>query len=354
MKNSYFLIAVFVLLALACVDQIELDGHEFSSNVLVIQGKLVKGNVNSNISVIIQRLGEFGSNERGAYITSAKVSLLDENNNSLDLIAAPRSTGYDLNIAASNPSFKIEIGKSYQLKVVMPDGKNYISKPEIIQPLPKVEKIWYETDNQTYQDGKGVVQTRKIIRFKFSSPVTTPMSQDKIKMRWESVLTYKLTDDASRVCYSAEPQQPQKVNIIDPTKDNTVRLDSVILLETALDYRFAEGSYINMLLESLSTESYEYWNQVRQLAERTGNMFEPPAATITSNFKNINDESEKVFGFFYSTVQDTLRLSIDTTRVGPIRTYCPQPPTDRIGPTICTTCLLIGTTASTTKPYYWK
>lgn len=354
MKISFLITCVCLMILLSCIDKIELKNHEFSTKALVIQGKLVKGTLNSHITATIQRLGEYGTNEREAYITSAKVSILDENNNSLELISAPRSTGYELIISATNPTLKIEIGKSYKLRVIMPDGKVYLSNPEAIYPVPKPDKIWNETAIQKFQDNKGVVQTRQIIRFRISTSVTPTMSLDKSKLKWESSIVYKITDDVLRVCYSNEPQQPEKINIVDPTRDNTTRLDSIIALETALDYRFAEASYINVLLESLSTEAYEYWNQVKLLAERSGNMFEPPAATIRTNFKNPNDESEKVFGYFYATVQDTLRLKIDSTTVGKIRTYCPQPPTDRIGLTICNNCLLIGSTASTTKPYYWK
>jgi hypothetical protein len=355
MKQLFILTLCISSFWMACLDEIQLKNQEFDSKALVIQGRLIRGQSGSGfVEASVQRLGEYGTNGVVSYITGAKVELLGPNNQVAQLRIPTGATTYTLAFHPTTSPFKVELNKSYQLRVTMPDGKRYISSSEILLPVPKMKKIWWETDTITFQNANGKVLTRDILRFKISTPIESNNSMEKENLRWQSNIAYKFTDDALRVCYSTEGLRNDKVVLFDPKTAALDQIDSMSIVETNLDFRFVEGSYVQVIQESLSKAALDYWNQIKLLAERTGNMFEAPAATVSSNIRSETNSQEDVFGFFYATSHDTIRVFIDSNQVSYKTPYCPQPPTPRIGPTICDNCILIGSTASYIRPYFWR
>nr|HMQ60440.1 hypothetical protein [Flavilitoribacter sp.] len=125
--------------------------------------------------------------------------------------------------------------------------------------------------------------------------------------------------------------------------------------ETAPNYRFHEGYYLNLIQESLSSGAYEYWRQTQELLNRTGSMFESPVGKVQSNFKSLDDETEDVFGYFYATRQDTIRLYVRPEIAGSPPSLCPPsvPAGGRPCPiAVCCNCL-DQANSSTAKPWYW-
>ena len=49
---------------------------------------------------------------------------------------------------------------------------------------------------------------------------------------------------------------------------------------------------------SLGPEGYQYWNEVGSTRQGQGMMFDKQPALLKSNIRNIEDESEKVLGYF--------------------------------------------------------
>jgi hypothetical protein len=231
------------------------------------------------------------------------------------------------------------------------DGRQYESDFEPLTPVPELEKTNYKTENLTYQDYKGFLNTATFLRFWVNTKLKAKNLPDVTRLRWEVNAVYRLSDNAGRVCYNYEPQRVEKVLVFEAPTLQLERLDTFKLVDVRLDHRFAEGLYMTVLQESLSKTAFSYWDQIRALAERSGSMFEEPAGKIVSNLRSKNPE-EEVYGYFYATAQDTLRMYIRPEQVGMPTKYCPQPPTPRIGPTICDNCLL-STGSTLIKPNFW-
>ncbi len=86
-------------------------------------------------------------------------------------------------------------------------------------------------------------------------------------------------------------------------------------------------------------------------------MFESPAGKIQSNFANIDDPEDEVFGFFFVSDTAAIHLSIDSTVVGSMGRFCPPnvppPPGGGCPVLICYDCLT-SDGASTVRPSLWK
>ena len=344
-------ILALVLLLPGCLDEIELKNQSFDTKAVVIQGKLVLGSP-AVAEVSIQRIGDYSGSEVATYIGSAKVSLWNAAGASVELAEVSSRRLYQAIIPSNHPTFKVQTGQAYHIRVTLLDGRQYESEPEVLLPNPELEKMDFQLADLALPDKKGFITTSTYLRFWVNTALKTGNSSEKSKLRWELNAVYRLTDNAKKVCYNIEPQRVEKVFIFDGAAFNLNRLDTFYLADVKLDHRFAEGFYLTILQESLTPAAYSYWNQVKLLAERSGNMFEAPAAKIASNIKSSTDPQEAAYGYFYATTQDTLRRYVNPAQVGSPTNYCPQPPQPRIGPTICDNCLL-QTGSSLTKPAFW-
>lgn len=345
--KKYFFILTGIFLLHSCLDEIELKNQRFETKAVIIQGRLVQGNP-SSIEVNIQRIGDYDRSEAANYVVGAKVKAINNTSGaSLDLTEDRNKLVYRINIPVTN-AFKVLNGNAYQIEAELPDGRKFKSAAEVLYNVPKMDSLYYTQEILTLPNKKQILQTDTFLRFKINTPLQAVNGSGKY--RWETNGVYKLSDNSMRVCYAPENVSPEKIQLYDVSTYNLSRLDKHLIVDTKKDFRFAEGYYMTVVQESLSPSAFNYWNQVKSLAERNGNMFDAPPATISSNIINTTDSTDRAYGFFYATTHDTLRIFIK-----PITSpnYCPQPPTPRIGPTICDICLLL-TGSSYTKPSYWK
>ena len=119
---------------------------------------------------------------------------------------------------------------------------------------------------------------------------------------------------------------------------------------------FAQGYYYTVYQRSLTKGAFEHWEQTKQVIERTGNLFEPPAGRINSNFRNIEAPNDLgVFGYFSAFAQDTLRLYISPEEVGSPQLQCPRVPIQGNPCPVSACCdCLIEPGSKLEKPDFWE
>ncbi len=338
------------LLLSSCLDEIELKNQRFETKAVIIQGRLILG-APSLVEVSVQRVGDIDGSETAIHIGSAKVTLEQADGTSIEVPEVNTAKLYRASIPTNQGTFKVQTGQTYRIKVSLLDGRQYESEFEPLLAVPELEKTNYTIQDLTLPDKKGFLTKATYLRFWVNSKLKAANNPDRSRLRWELNAVYRLSDNIPKVCYNYEPQRVDKVFIYEGPGLQLERLDTFYLADVRLDHRFAEGFYLTVLQESLSPTAFTYWDQVKTLAERSGSMFEEPAGKIVSNLRSKNP-AEEVYGYFYATAQDTLRMYIRPEQVGMPTKYCPQPPQPRIGPTICDNCLL-QTGSSLTKPNFW-
>jgi Domain of unknown function (DUF4249) len=335
-----------------CLDEIELKGQQFNTKATVIQGKLVLGTNVSTVEVIVTRLGEFEGQELNSFIGNATVKLLDAEGKALAVPETPNRRAYRVVLPNNNPNYSIQVGKPYRLQVLLADGRLYESEPEILTAVSDLEGVTYQQAVLPVVNRQGFVNQDTFFQFSANTKLKAEGARDNSRLRWEVYAVYRLSDMNRRICFNTETMRQERVFLFDGLNSDIDRLDNYPLIDIRKDHRFAEGCFLFFIQETLSDEAYRYWNSVKSLAQRNGNMFDPPAGTIGTNIRNVKDASDRAFGFFYATAHDSIRLHIRPKDAGFPRRYCPQPPTDRIGPTICDDCRL-QTGSSLIRPSYW-
>ncbi len=347
-----------MLSSTSCLEKIDLEVPAGFGESLAIQARLVKGEP-SIITMRVSQLFDFTA----ASLQPVNVRehfLVDEEGNKFELDEL--GNGLYQGILDDSSPIVVDYGRSYKLQVSTFDNRRYETTFETLYPVPKAEEIQTKMVVKDVVNLQGEYETREELQFLITTPVKNQSGNAGVL--WELERTFKVTDTPvqSRVlpksCYITETIGKGDIKVIDPTEVVSDKVVDFPLFETPIDYRFAQGFYFSAIQYSLSKGAFEYWNNVKQLLRRTGNMFEAPAGKIQTNFYNVDEPEDEIFGYFYVTEADTLHFGIDSLQLGPIATLCPPNTPPAPGgecPFILTCCNCLSQPRSTTvQPDFWK
>ncbi len=353
--------AVFTFLSVmffSCLDQIELEIPKGFKESVVIDGKIVLGEP----SVFILQVGQlfsFTSDSRGR-INAKDAILTDEDGNQMAI--SQRGTGlYYYEFKPDDP-VKILPGKSYKLNIGTFDGREFESTFEPITPVPIIEEIRAEKIEKSVFVDDATTRTDTFIRYSIDTDLHADGSSEKSYLRWEVMRVAKITDApltsdiTPKLCYVSSNLDVLDNKIFDGPGQTSNRLDNHILVDEDIGPFYGEGLYLTVVQESLSESAFRYWESVKLVSEQEGDLFGSPPGKIKSNFRNLNDEEDEAFGFFYLTRHDTARIFISPEFAGnpPVRCQPPTPQNDdgSCADPLCCDCL-IQENSTTTKPHYW-
>ncbi len=353
---------IIALLISSCLDQIDFDRPATIENGIAIQGKLVKGSPNY-IRITIRKVFDFAENAR--LINAKVVDLIDEDGNRLS-IDSSRDGVFEMEI--TDEQMVIDYGKNYSLRIELFDNRVYESEIESIMPVPtpvelKVQKVIKESVNSL-----GDLVDREFLAFTMDTPLEIAEGSGNVKMLWELESTYRYSDsaesyssfacrpirieDTNKACYISASPTTNFIPIDGPNLSSNFVTDFT-LYETSINSIFAEGYYLTVLQQSMTPTAFEYWSQVNKVLSRTGDLFEPPAGKVKTNFSNPNDENDEVFGYFYATEEKAVRVFVSPEFANNPNKFCPAPPSENgQAPSDCCNCLTT-TGATTMIPSWW-
>lgn len=347
-RNVWFKGLVSLLIAGllgSCLREIELSVPEANLKSVAIRGFIQAGDT-AKVEVKITYISNYKAFELPKAIPNAVVTVLDETGG--QLLVPMRSNGdYEI-ILREEHDFRIEPGKSYRLSVVTPEGKRYQSTMEVLQSVPKPEKVTQLSEIRTLFNSAGNSYEQEYLQFQINTSLSSPGNPGGTFLKWSFSGTYKLS--GGKICYIDEPLNLENVVIFNGRASRQNELTDFYLLEEPYDYRFYEGYYLTVRQQSLSEEAYHYWEQIGRVVNRTGGIFEAPAGKVQGNIYNMDDESEEVFGYFYATEEAIIRYKV-SPGISYLRHLCFQ-----VGPPAnpyCGNCLA-HPRSSLDKPDYWE
>lgn len=343
----------------SCLDQINLPAPAGTVDALVIQGRLLYGEP-SVVRVQVNRLFDFTAGTT----LPVNVSLVEIEDDAGVVLRVPEvGLGvYSITLPNGTPQMDVAFGKSYRLRVISRDGREYLTNFEPLHAVPEPESIELDTIQIDIVNAIGEFDKEDRFRFSINTPITEPGTGEKSYLKWDVERTYKITDTPilpttpEKVCYITENVVGTQLKVINGSDFNSDAISVFPLVESAITFVYSEGLYLTVYQQSLSATAFEYWDQITQLVERSGNMFESPAGKIVSNFTNVDDPADEVYGYFYASAQDTVRLYVDP-EVLALPPACPPPggliaEDGSCAAPICCNCLSVPG-SSTTKPYFW-
>lgn len=362
-----------------CLDEISLDTPGDPTDLIAIQGKLIAGSP-AVVEVTLSKLFIFTGLNKPAPVFNAAVFLENEAGASKELIEPIDNKGFfSVEIPDNDPDFSVDIDNSYKLIVILSDGKRYESAFESVNPVPEATELKWKVVQKLSSNLIGTPILVDYLQFSISTPVLPDGAEENARLLWQAIGTYKMTDTPNGVvpacpypnqwhpdfvwpspktCYVFEELSDGNIDVFNGRESNQTHLIDIPIYDGLLDFRFAEGFYLTVYQQALTADAFTYWKHVGQAIDRSGDMFETPAGKIRSNFTNLDDPDDEVFGYFYATTQDTIRMYIDSVSVGQPTTYCPPPPPNQLPPfggglTTCCDCLIFPG-ATPDKPSWWE
>lgn len=300
MKRNILLIIFAIVIQLSCVEQIELP-YRNESPVLVVDGEIT--NENPPYSLRLSYSGRFVS---GSIITSrlavngARVILTDNEGNSVRF----RQNIYEPALYQTDTEYKCQVGRSYSLRIEMPDGKVYITKPQLMKAVAMVNNIYADkTENfvRTYIDTKDAENSKDYYRWKSYS-----ISLKRTKGGGANTCAFS--------CWAYN--RDDGANVFADTYINGKDIKKRLVNFSPIDPEVPLSKhYIEVKQMSISEESYLFWQQYEEQRTRTGSIFDPLPSTIIGNIVNEKDDKDFALGFFGVSGVSTKRLMVDPSLI---------------------------------------
>ncbi len=353
-------LVLFFTLSVGCLDRISLPAPAGVGRAVVIQGTIIKSDP-SVIRVFTNNLFDFtGNTVRPINVQFVEIS--DESGKTLRLPELALGV-YGISLPTGSGLLDIDYGKQYRLHVLTRDDREYMSHFESVYPVPKVDQLRISLIEREFLNAAGVPATTMIFALGVDTPLRIDGFEDHALLKWDIERTFKVTDTPinpvvpRKVCYVTENVVGPNVMVFDGTKTGVDRIDDYTIHTANLLPQFSEGLYYTVYQQSISPGAFRYWDEARQVAERTGSMFEPPAGKVHTNFYNVNDPDDEVYGYFYAIEQDTVRIYVSPEFTGDRPAMCPPPgglltQGGICALPVCCNCLSVPN-STTVKPHFW-
>ena len=305
MKASLLLSFIFIIgiCSWSCRDPIDLTLRAEQLSGISIQSQLIKGNP-SFVNADIQRIFTFSAESRKVLpITS--VELEDDLGNTVSLARA--GVGFwRLTIPNNHPSFKVDFDRQYRINAIV-EEKNYVSDFESLHPVPKMESLSFEIFQQNVVNSIGELTPGDFARFSVDTPVKLEEREEKSRLKWNVWQLIPPTNPLgipTSGCVSFRSPDFSHLEILDGNNIAADNVQGLPIFEPFINFSFPNTYYLFVEQESLSQNAFDYWSEVKINTVREGTQFEPEIGNISSNFKNVDDDSERVFGYFYASEKD--------------------------------------------------
>lgn len=286
----------------------------------------------------------------------------------------------------------LEIGKSFQLKVSLPNGTSYESSEETLTSSPDIADVYYDLETKS-TIGSGAEEDGLQFYIDFEGD-----SQSGKYYRWQLEETYEYHSSWPITHYINENGIFQKSDIYYDyfICYKTDRINNIFALSTSglvqNKYRRYPLHFVNdhsqrlmfqysLLVKqySISKDAYLYWVNLQKNNKEASDLFGKQPASVKGNIRNIENPKETVLGYFGVSSVKSKRIQIldipelsfnevnycDLLLLNPDEPFPPQPrPIYMIitynqqgeevygyGDSECFICTLLGGT--TEKPSYW-
>ena len=348
-KFIYLITLALPFLVWTCIDEIKLN-VDTEQRTLVVDGFVTDSLGDFSVKISESSVIGIGNDNILDPVSGANVQLMDTDGGTYPYAELADDPGiYEIY------TFKAERGKRYFIDIVLPNGKHYQSTPEQLRASSKIERIDYEVKEETFRNNAGELTTENIIATK----IATDFSDSEVPpfLRWRVEGEYQLQENypmalSPKRCYIKVNLDLNDIRIFDASQVNGDALYEQVIAETVYDFRFGEQFCFHISQFSISEAEFTYWNNIKEVIDVDGGLFDPPPGTVVGNIRNVNDPDDVAVGYFSVASVFFKRYFVNRDETGfSVRSKC-EGFFLRV-PFACDDCLLLNN-STTVKPPYWE
>jgi hypothetical protein len=305
--NKIFSLFLLGLLVSTCIDPFNpnIKGKE---SLLVVDGLIT--NENRTYTVRLSRTVQT-QNEDPVMVSGAWVTISDGTGNTYPLMESGAGI-----YKTDSLSFLGEEGNTYTLHISTPDGGQYSSDPAIMYPVSKIDSIYFAKDQEITNNSTEILDGIRIFLdtgnqgggeyfrwtfdewWKFSVP--NPKRYNYIDQ-----FTIPEVDTLKQVCYSHSTSDDILIHSSESSQSGSIKRQPVLFVGSDQSDRLLIQYCIDIKQLSLSPVEYQFWEQLKEINDGGGDIFDKQPFSIIGNVHNLQSPSEPVLGYFQvSAVQE--------------------------------------------------
>jgi hypothetical protein len=365
-------VAIFVMYTFSCVKSF--NPPELSSaslNYLVVDGFIVPG---SATTIKLSRTLNITDSFRVVPELNAQLYIEGSSGSSYSF-----QTG--VGGVYTSPAPFLSNDDQYRLRIILSDGKEYVSDYVEVKQSPPIDSLEWEEDGDisVYANTHDPAGKARYYKWEYDETVEYRSIFDSFIDFKNGEIIFLNPDQYRYQCFKFYHSTNICIANSSALGDDVIRRARITKMPN--DYSKVAYRYSILVKQySLTPQAYKYWQTLLANTEQGGNIFDPQPAQLKSNIRNVADTSEPVIGFVSISNYTEKRLFIRATQ---LRYRPPQPYFDAcsvnvispstasvylsdglnlpayfvtggglaIAPAICVDCRLQGGT--NIKPPYW-
>jgi len=313
--SNGLLLVILAILGFACVSPYEAD-IEDEPRLISIEGSLIKGEEEQTVQV-----STTASLDYPVFfpVRGCEVNLLDEFDNTFSY----REVSGGI-YKASIPDEELIYDRYYKLRVITGEGVVYESDYEMLNPGVEVDSLYYEIEDkvdnisgeaytglQFYLDLKAGDEESRYFRWRIDETYEyhsfAPLSYYYLDEThtpiypvdaWEMFTCWK-EEEVSGLFQSSTMNLTQN-------KKKRIYLNYVSALTERLRIKYS----LLVRQYTLNENAYEYFEQNRLATEEGEGLYTRQPRQPITNFMNVDDDSERVLGYFWVSTQTSKRIFV--------------------------------------------
>ena len=276
-------------------------------NYLVVEGVINNGNDSTIIR--LGRTTTISSDTLTKPELNAVVTVQSNTNNTYPL--REKDNGYYV-----SPGLNLSASNKYQLKIVTKDSKAYQSDFESVKNSPPIDSVYYQIKSnglQIYTATHDRLKQTTYYRWEYAETYIIHSEYDSfyihVKDPFDTVLS-RLPGQQVYTCWVTGQSSTIYLNssaklLKDVIADNTLNFIPSTSNKVATRYSILVKQY------ALSTDAYNYWQNLKKNTEQLGGIFDAQPSEISGNIHCITIPSEPVIGFISVGSYTQGRIFID-------------------------------------------
>jgi hypothetical protein len=295
-----------------------------TESYLVVDGLVT--DENASYEVKLSRTMQSG-NSIPEKVSDASLFITDETGNSTNLINAG-----DGLYKTDSTLFKGVAGKIYTLHITTENGNEYLSEPCLMLTVPEIDSIYFEkdveiTNNQSetqqgiriYLDSKDGAEENQYFRWAFEETWKFRVPMPKKFNYIDSVTIVPLpVDEMKEYCWKQSKSSDILVRSFSPGQAHIIKKEPLYFIASDKSDRLTIEYSILVKQYSISKKESDFWNNLKQVNEGGGDIFDAQPFPVVSNIYNVNNPEDRVLGYFQVSAVKKKRKFISFNEIAPL------------------------------------
>ena len=305
MMKYWFGIVLFCFVS--CIDQLDV-GTEDALRVLVVEGSI--STLPGPHYILLSKSAQYGDSfvDFSRKETDAFVRIRDQVGGQVVLQEVEDGT------YATPASFRAKVGSSYSIVIETSDGTQYASSPEKVEQAPKIDSLisryrrlpsladnLFDHGIEVYSVFKDDPEKQDFYLFKNNGTYLVETYPELYQFNPPEGRPIPAPKDCCKICWVDEESADDEIRITsdrDFNGNTTTQLTSFIIDDGG---RYDDKYLIRVFQNSITKEAFQFFELLESQLSISGDLFDPPPATLRGNIINITEPEDPVIGYFYAS-----------------------------------------------------